>query len=188
MLKGIDRDMNTKQEKKENKVIKVISNTLFIIFMLVMIFFISITAQSRLTGSEPSILGHRIYIVESGSMLPALKIDSMLIVKEVAPNEIQIGDIVSYYTNNTDTRVTHRVVDIQDNGNTFITRGDANNADDPNPLDKERLIGKVIFPIPFVGMIFRTLSKPISIVVLIIVGIGWILIPMLMMKKNKITT
>ncbi len=184
MVDGIDKDMNTKQEKKENKVIKVISNILFIIFMLVMVFFIFITAQSRLTGMEPSILGHRIYIVESGSMLPALKIDSMLIVKEVPPNEIQIGDIVSYYTKNTDAKVTHRVVDIQNDGNTFITRGDANNTDDPNPLEKDRLIGKVIFSIPFIGMIFRLLSQPIAIALLVIMGIAWILIPKLIRKKE----
>lgn len=188
MVDGINKDTNKSQGKKENKVIKVISNFLFIVFMITITFFIFITAQSRLTGSEPSILRHRIYIVESGSMLPTLKIDSMLIVRELPADKIGIGDIVSYYGEGVDVRITHRVVDIKDNGNTFITRGDANNINDPNILEKDRLIGKVVFSIPFVGKIFKTLSNPISIIILIIIGMAWILIPMLVKNRNKVAT
>ena len=186
MVDGINKDQ--RQQNKENKVIKFISNLLFIIFMITITFFIFITAQSRLTGAEPSILGRRIYIVESGSMLPTLKVNSMLIVKELPADKIEVGDMVSYYGNTEDVRITHRVVDIQDNGNSFITRGDANNTNDPNLLVKEKVIGKVIFSIPFVGLIFKVLSNPIAIVVLIIIGIAWILLPMFIKKRNKYAT
>lgn len=169
--------------KKENKTIRITSNFLFIVFILLISFFIIATAQSRLTGKEPSILGHRLYIVESGSMLPTLKVNSMIVVKEIAPEEIQIGDMVSYYGENTKTRVTHRVVDIKDKGNTFITRGDANNVNDSNPLEKDRVIGKVIFSIPFLGFIFELLSKPVTIFLLAIMGIAWIVIPKLIKSK-----
>ena len=83
---------------------------------------------------EPSILGHRLYIVESGSMEPAIKMGSMIGVKEIEASEIEVGYIASFYTKNKESKVTHRVVDIKASGEEIITRGDANNIDDPNPL------------------------------------------------------
>ena len=182
MVEGVEKTDVTKKEK--NIILSIISNILFVIFMIVILFFIFITAQSRLTGAEPSLLGHRLYIVESGSMLPALRINSMIIAKELPASQIEVGDILSFYGKNADVRITHRVVEIQDNGESFITRGDANNTNDPNPVTKDRVIGKVIFSIPLIGLIFKALSNPIAIVIIVLIGIAWILIPKLIRKKE----
>ena len=69
-------------EKRENKTLKIISNILFAIFMLVMVFLIFITAQSRFTGMEPSLFGNRLYVVDSGSMEPTMPVNSIIIVNE----------------------------------------------------------------------------------------------------------
>lgn len=185
MVDGIKEDIDKKPERSQNKAIKFISNLLFIVFMMIMAFLIFITAQSRFTGQEPSLLGHRLYIVESGSMLPALKINSMLIAKELPSNEIKIGDILTFSGKNADVKITHRVVKIENNGESFITRGDANNTDDPNPVTKDRVIGKVIFSIPFIGLIFKILENPIAIGILVILGVAWIFIPHILKKKEK---
>lgn len=180
MVEGAEKTNINK--KQENKVLKIISNILFVIFMMIIIFFIFATAQSKLTGQEPSILGHRLYIVESGSMEPAIKMGSMVIVKELPASEIKIGDAAIFYTEDREAKVTHRVVDIEGNGESFITRGDANNMDDPNPRGKSEVIGKVLFPIPFMGFIFYYLSKPIAILVILILGGAWLLIPKILSK------
>lgn len=125
MVEGVEKTNVNKKEK--NKVLAIVSNILFTISMIVILFFIFITAQSRLTGVEPSILGHRLYIVESGSILPALRINSMIIAKELPASEIEVGDILSFYGKNANVRITHRVVEIQNGGEAFITRGDENN-------------------------------------------------------------
>lgn len=184
MVDGIKEDIDKKPEKTQNKAIKFISNLLFIVFMMIMAFLIFITGQSRFTGQEPSLLGHRLYIVESGSMLPTLKINSMIIAKELPASEIEVGDILSFYGKNVDVRITHRVVEIQNDGESFITRGDANNTNDPNPVTKDKVIGKVIFSIPLVGLIFKILVNPIAIGILVILGIAWIFIPHILKKKE----
>ena len=184
MVDGIKEDIDKKPEKTQNRTIKLISNLLFIVFMMIMVFLIFITAQSRFTGQEPSLLGHRLYIVESGSMLPALKINSMIIAKELPASEIEMGDILTFYGKNADVKITHRVVEIQNNGESFITRGDANNANDPNPVTKDRVIGKVVFAIPLIGLIFKALANQIAIGILVILAIAWIFIPHILKKKE----
>lgn len=171
---------------RENKILKMIGNVGFVVFMIIMLILIFITAQSRLTGMEPALLGHRIYIVDSGSMAPTLPVDSMIIVKEVLPHEIVNRDIVTYYGSNGSTRITHRVVEIKKDGQEFITRGDANNTEDPNILQGDRIIGKLAFSIPYIGKVFRMLNSKFGIAFLIILGSIWVIVPMIFRKIKQI--
>lgn len=173
---------NPRDEKEKSRVLKVVSNIGFTLFMLIMIFLIFITAQSRLTGQEPSLFGHRMYIVDSGSMVPTLPINSIIVVNESTASEIEQGDIVTYYAGSTNTRVTHRVVEVLENNEGFITRGDANNTEDPNILQKDKIIGKLAFSIPFVGAIFRVLSTKAGIGILVGLVAIITLIPIIVKK------
>lgn len=95
----------------------------------------------------PKLFGIRIYGVLTGSMTPVYSIDGVVYVMEKDPEEIQTGDAITFMMGtNTQNVMTHRVVEIKDGF--FITKGDANNAADPEPVAFERLIGKVVFFIP----------------------------------------
>lgn len=170
---------------KQNKVLKIIENVLFGVVVITLSLLIIITAQSKLTGQEPSLFNHRIYIVDSGSMSPTIKQDSMIIVKEMNPEGIITGDVITYYGHNKASRITHRVIEIQNRGESFITKGDANDTDDPMPLEGEKLIGKVVYIIPFIGKVFRFLSTKLGIALLITTAIAWIVLPKLLKKEIK---
>lgn len=173
--------MMEKETKMPNKTLKVIGNIGFAIFMIVMTILIFITVQSKLTGKEPSILSHKLYIVDSGSMSPTIKEDSMIIVKEEKPEEIKEKDIITYYGYE-NSRVTHRVIEVQNQGEFFITRGDANDSNDPFPLEGKKLIGKVVYIIPLVGGIFRFIRTDLGIGLLIILGVIWIVLPKVLQR------
>lgn len=169
-----------------NKTIKMLSNIGFAIFMTIMLVLIFITAQSKYTGEEPGLFNHRIYIVNSGSMRPTLEVDSLIIVKEISPREVVIEDIITYYGHDKSSRVTHRVVEVQNMGEAFITKGDANGVADPLPLDGDKLIGKVVFTVPYIGKIFGILSTKLGVALIITMGIIWIALPPLLRKiRNK---
>jgi len=172
-------------EKKVNKPLKVLSNIMFAIFMLVMAFLIFITAQSRFTGMEPSLFGNRLYVVDSGSMEPALKVNSLIVVNERTPDQIGMGDILTYYGVDERTRTTHRVVGIGPNHEYFITQGDANNAEDAMPVGREKVIGIVALSIPYVGFVFRFLSSTPGIIFIISVGLIALLAPVLLKRQPK---
>lgn len=176
-----------KKDYRTNKLIqtyKVIENLVFIILMAIMSLLILMTAQSRLTGKEPSLLGHRVYIVESGSMEPALMTNSMILVKELDWKEVKEGDIITYYGNSKGIRVTHRAMEVDLESKTIRTKGDANNTEDPSLLKGENLIGKVVFKIPYIGIILRLLGTKAMIAFLVSLGFIWILLPKLSENKN----
>ena len=56
---------------------------------------------------------------------------------------------------------TDRAIDIvnSDGKTEFITKGDANNTQDPVPLDEKLLVGKVVFQVPYLGAFLSSLQK-----------------------------
>lgn len=79
----------------------------------------------------------------------------MVVVRGVedAVSEVQIGDVVTFQPVSDDPAlITHRVVgkSFGSSGTLFITRGDANGADD-EPIEPEQIMGKVRYSVPYVG-------------------------------------
>ncbi|MFR5328830.1 MAG: signal peptidase I, partial [[Clostridium] innocuum] len=93
--------------------------------------------------------GHfRIYCILSGSMEPTISTGSLILVDTDA--ELHTEDIVTFQKQ--DSIITHRIVRQIDDQRT-VTKGDANDSDDPTPLYKTQIIGKVILVIPYIGYI-----------------------------------
>ena len=57
-----------KSPVKLKKVLNIVENTVFTIILLFIILTLFSTAYSRIKGKEPSVLGHKLYYVASGSM------------------------------------------------------------------------------------------------------------------------
>ncbi|MCR0335994.1 signal peptidase I [[Clostridium] innocuum] len=93
--------------------------------------------------------GHfRIFCITSGSMEPTISTGSLILVDTDA--ELHTEDIVTFQKQ--DSIITHRIVRQIDDQRT-VTKGDANDSDDPTPLYKTQIIGKVILVIPYIGYI-----------------------------------
>lgn len=136
----------------------------------------------------PRMFGVRIYGVLTGSMTPAYSVGGVVYVKETDISDIHVGDVVTYRLG-TDTEyvMTHRVVEMDDSF--FITKGDANNAVDPEPVSYDRLIGKVIFFIPGLSGVAEFVNSGTGHSCLIILFasafILWIVADMLSSSKVK---
>jgi signal peptidase len=104
-----------------------------------------------LLWSNAGLLGFQPSIIASGSMQPNLNVGDMAIVVPSKPADIKVGDIIQYQGES--EPVIHRVINkYQERGQTyFITKGDANNAQDPKPVSENQVIGKATFTIPKLG-------------------------------------
>ncbi len=61
-------------------------------------------------------------------------------------------DVIAFYSNNADgSIITHRVVSNSPAMGQFITKGDANEEKDMNPIPYNNYIGKVKLSVPVVG-------------------------------------
>ena len=115
-----------------------------------------------------------LYIVRSGSMEPAINVGDMVLAGPVGTGGIKPGVIISYELGK--NLITHRVLSID--GNTLITKGDANKEQDPNPVRLSQVQSRYIFRIPYVGYVAGFLrTRPgwlLSIVLPSIVLVGFI--------------
>ncbi|MEF2782835.1 MAG: signal peptidase I [Clostridium sp.] len=102
----------------------------------------------------PKVFGYEIYGILSDSMEPEIKTGSIVFVKEVNSDIIQVGDIITYKMGaDSDVVATHRVVEIDDENEEFITKGDHNQTIDASPISYDRLLGRVEGSIPYWGAI-----------------------------------
>lgn len=130
--------------------------------------------------------------VESSSMTPAYPVNSLVIVKDTPAEEIQVGDTVTYVLNADGVLVTHRVVDIDTQNQTFTTKGDANPTADPNPVLWGNVVGKVVFHVPYVGKPLSAVTAEenrtaviIAIVILGIISFSWDMIEKKLFKRKR---
>lgn len=108
----------------------------------------------------PKLFGITPYIVESGSMEPVIHTGAVAFIN-TKDTEIEVGNIVTYAVgNDTGKLVTHRVV--RQDGEQWITKGDANDTEDLTPVENSQVIGTYLFSIPQVGYL---LSNPRKIAV-----------------------
>jgi signal peptidase len=155
------------------KIARFAGQLLFACIMLLMASLVFFLLQSRMAGGVPAASGYQMYIVEGGSMSPTFEAGSIVLVRPLEPTAVQAGDIITYRDpdpERAETIVTHRVIAVKPTAPvSFITRGDANDADDPLPLPSTNLIGRVDYSVPYLGYLFSFVRTRTGILLLIIV-------------------
>lgn len=99
----------------------------------------------------PFLLGLHPRIVVSGSMEPSVPVGSLVYIDPALNAEaIREGDVIAYETGSTMT-VLHRVIGRDAGARSFVTKGDANQTEDPGKISFEQYRGKLVFVIPWAG-------------------------------------
>jgi signal peptidase len=180
--------LSKKNKDNKRKDIKII----IIIIVVIAIAFISI--RTLLADSNP------FYVVASGSMIPVLNVNDLIIVWEKDNSTFanaNLGDIIVFKApapEEENKTIVHRVSAIIENGNnltgdvilcapiaineviqekTILTRGDANECSIPGidfPITEENYVGKVVYTIPQVGIIPQVLKPPVNYIIMAVIG------------------
>jgi len=103
-------------------------------------------------------------VVEGWSMLPTYQDKDLVVVQGVNPSEIKLGDIIVYHQpNNYENLIIHRVVNVTTrSGQVFFkAKGDNNMAPDPWLIPDSLVVGKVIYHVSSIGLLFLILSGPL---------------------------
>ena len=106
------------------------------------------------------LIGFDVYTVLSGSMEPTYKTGSVIWVKSCEPEDVEVGDPITFVLNEDLVVATHRVIDIDEEEGCFYTQGDANDAPDGSPVLYENLIGKPVFTVPGLGYLVSYVQSP----------------------------
>ena len=139
-----------KQRKKSGKWLPALCHSLGILLLLAVIL-------TAIPLSLPRLFGLEIYSVISPSMAPALPEGSLIYTRQLPPEEVQAGDVIAFLSDG--TVVTHRVVRNRTVEGDFLTKGDANDENDPEPASYGALIGKLVFQLPWIGSLLAVYSS-----------------------------
>ena len=106
-------------------------------------------------------------VVLSESMSPTINMGDLIVTTPADGDDIGIGDVVAFKNGNKNIPITHRVVNITEEG--FITKGDANEDPDIQIRTGREVEGKVIFWIPFLGYLVHYVRSPLGFAILILI-------------------
>ncbi len=130
----------------------------------------------------PIVTGSKPYTILTGSMAPQYPPGTLVVVRPVDVSEINLGDVITYQLESGKPEVvTHRVVAVGADAEgepIFITRGDANDGDDPEPVQPVQIVGELWYSVPYIGWInnvvtgqARALALPIIVGGLFVYGL-----------------
>ena len=123
------------------------------ILIAIMVVLVVMLVGVRLIGYQP-------YCVLSGSMEPTYHTGSLIYVKKADPQDIKVGDPITFVLDENLTVATHRVIEIDEASQHFYTKGDANEYPDASPVHFNNLIGRPSFTIPYMGYMVNYIQNP----------------------------
>ncbi len=145
------------------KIVQIIVETVSWSFLLVLGGMIGLTAlsNSNMTGS------YHFFLVQSGSMEPSIMTGDIIVVNQ--QKQYKKNEAVTF-TDNKGRRVTHRIVDIKNEGGKtiFLTKGDANRTSDNDSITADRVVGKVVLVVPKLGYLVAFSKSFWGLIVLVL--------------------
>ncbi len=143
---------------------KVLFNTIYYLFIAAVVFIalLLLATTVKITGNIQA------KIVKSGSMDPAIKTGGLVVIKP--EDSYKVGDIITFgQDTKTQIPTTHRIVSVNSDGSgmRFVTKGDANEEEDPTETKLSDVHGKVIFSLPYMGYVLDFAKKPMGFVLLV---------------------
>lgn len=155
----------------------IISTTLVVLIVICAVF---------LMGSR--LMGFRVFNVISGSMEPMYSVGDLIYVKEVDPEDIEVGTPITFVLNEDLVVATHMVVEIDAENQHFRTKGLANDTVDSNPVHFNNVIGVPQFSIPLLGYVSDFVQNPPGMYITIgagIVLVAAVFLPDIITGKKK---
>jgi signal peptidase len=167
----VSRFYEVKSQKGENDLKKLLKQTLDTLIIIFIVFLFGLAGLSMTKGKDEvtQVAGFSVFMVKTGSMAAVEPIGSIVLAYRVPTPNIKQGDDIVFYKNQ-QTRVTHRVIAINQDpkaGTRLTTKGVNNQAADPEPLDAENIIGKVVLVIPNLGYLGVAIQRQPLILVII---------------------
>lgn len=182
--------------KTKKWISRAVTSVLTIVFLLTLVFAVT----SKVSGGPPKVMGYQMMNVLSGSMEPGIHTGSVIAIRPGGDmNRFQEGDVITFRSaDNANITITHRIKEVlKASGSVqYVTKGDANDSEDPAPVPAVNVIGQYSnFTVPYLGYTISFVQSKAGVISLMIVPgallILWQMISMWLMitrlddKKEK---
>lgn len=174
------------------KIVKIVLKILYQILIIVCVLLILIIVFQKITDSNRSIGGYRIFRVITGSMEPEYDIGEVVISKEINPSEIKVGDDIVYlgaYGEYSGKIIMHEVTAIEKDENNnfnFHAKGlHSSSVEDPQ-IKTSQIFGVVKFKSGILTILYKLATSIYSSFVIITVLVLNVFISFKFSGKEKV--
>ena len=164
------------EESKGKRILNAVVNAILVIAIALAAICTYVSFVSTSGNGVPSILGVRIFSIQTESMYPTLLPGDLIFdtgVKDTG--DLRTGDIITYWTVINGERVlnTHRIHEVYDGGGylIFSTKGDNNTIADPLTVHESEIVGQYKFRIGGVGKVFDYLQTSTGFLIVIVIPV-----------------
>jgi signal peptidase len=150
--------------ESDRNTLRLVANVVGLLVLLAAVAPFVVYAAPQLVGADHGL------VVLSGSMEPEMSPGDAVIVREVPASEVEARDVITFQRPGSDTPTTHRVVEVRqtDGGEAYVTKGDANEERDQGTVPYDRVVGEVIFVIPFIGHLIQFANTQMGFLALVL--------------------
>lgn len=157
--------------QKALKVLNILVTAVLLLFVLASAT-LAISAR-RSHDALPTVAGHKLLTVLSGSMEPAIRTGDVIVVRPVQSGQLaKEGDVITFFAKEDGSMlITHRVVGlikVNEQPVAYVTKGDNNDSQDLTPVPVDRVVGLYQWRIPFFGYIADFMRKPFGILLFVV--------------------
>ncbi|MBP2076797.1 signal peptidase I SipW [Oceanobacillus polygoni] len=152
--------------RKTKKLISRLTTALMFILLIITLFAV---ISTQVADEEPNVFGYQLKTVLSGSMEPDIQTGSIILIDPTnGETQFKTGDVITYKSSD-EILITHRIHEVQNNAQQYITKGDNNNATDTEPVLAENIVGKYTgFTVPYAGYVAHFANTEQGAVLLLI--------------------
>ena len=149
------------------KVMNIIKTTLvwLVVLLAVSMMIFTVVSVTTFNRNDRDLFGYKMYIVNSDSMAKTdFDAGDLILVKEVNPNTLKVGDIITFMSQDTESfgeTVTHKIRKLTtdaDGNPGFVTYGTTTDVDDQTIVTFPYILGKYESHIPKLGHFFNFLK------------------------------
>lgn len=159
-----------KEANKENPIANFIGTLLLILCVPLLIVFLTIAIKSNINHDKlPDFLGYKPLICASNSMENIFEVGDVTITKEVlSQEELNEGDIITFWDEDHSTIITHRIDEIttdENNETIYVTKGDMNNEVDAETIKFNQIEGKYVGHVKYIGNLILAIQEPTGLII-----------------------
>ncbi len=142
----------------------------------------------------PKAMGWTGMVVLSGSMEPTLPVGGLAFMQPLDAGDsvdaIEPGDIITFRVEGLNAYISHRVVEVNtdSNGVSFVTKGDANDTPDSEPIVADRVVGVVRYHVPYLGRVVEKLQDRRTYYLFVGIPAGLLILTELLSVGREIST
>lgn len=121
------KSVATGRRTQKSKIIKGIESCLFAVVIIILSIILFSVLSAKANGKTPEVFGYRLYVIESGSMDPTLRVGALILSHNPKDaSDLKKDDIITFVSSDGKT-ITHRIVEVvvsEDGSISYRTKGD----------------------------------------------------------------